>query len=1296
MSSDDDADEAQFVSFVREHISSRLTARASSSTKEKDDSRRRTSNGPDDFIDEASSIPSTPRRVEAEAVMHAARESARKAREQSRASASKQRADESAHRRNASAVKLALAVRRTNGSEDGGVERQLDMESDRGMQSEDDLRTPVRVGSFRSRKVVHEGFASEASGRRASLTPPRGQLMSVVSPVHERSLVGKTVTEASTSEMEVETTTTTTTMMAMTTGERQLGHLSRGGTKQDLMNVRAVETEIERLRAKVAALTRQLDTISVEKQTWQNERVRMSALMTAAEEDLKTTESRMSKTESRLAAAMNERENALIEADRLRESLERTRREFEEMNERSLGEQTSTISRMELSIRDYQLKIERLETSLVETETKIRTDEVAMKKVEEELATTKLDLHSAQSHVASLKDVEGIMGTEAERIRSEIVQLNQALKERDTKFAEATDRFKKLETENEGLMEDIARLNETIALTNSTMRQKDEAIDTAHADAECARAERSEALDELRKLHSTLTAKDADLESEKRAKEELTATLEETRAALTSKTAEKRAFEMEMADLKVEISTLRTRLEKEAKRAMTSEERVESAKEAFAARLAAASEKQASFQGRLLEMKSSVESEKKKIEEEARIEIESLTAELKDLQRQLAEKDGAYKSASKNSAHFEKKLEITAEQLSQAKSDLIQLKAKVNEGDLRGVELEHSKEELRESLEKIKLMEAERSELLLHLKSARKDVSMLQGKVAGLETAADLASADRDTLLERLHAVEQEVESMTEEHELTSSMAAQANMNANAKVSKLEKQLAALNKEIDMSLEQHDTNAEEIKRRENTSYEAFIELQKKMEEADRRVKELTSEVNECKKNSEMDKRKLQESERRVQDETNSREALELELEDLRQKYQSAESRVYELNTEILLVNKELEREKINSRRHAKTDAGGMKGMKSSRDEALTKVNHLTADLAKVTAERDLLQQSITSMDKRLDFERQAFATQVKEAVKDATKSKENENVVLRRELDAVRQTTANGDNASAALTKALDDKNHELALARESVSELKANVTRLTHQLEHANELLATAQREASMSQQDEQDELRIARKERDESKRALEEVEARLASALAEKEWFEKHNEATEAELKASKAAAAAAAKMSEQARTQLARYKHLSPKALLSPTKHRSFGSPMISGQLASPLKWFSRQTERTPEVRTPPNNLFNKFSMATPTVPTRTPGGSWRVPSRPESLGEALQTLMFIGAFIFILLVFLAVTPMIAQREALRRSSITPPRYSHGCGIMFRVNDAVLEFAHGLLGMSYRSMCAQQPPS
>ena len=116
MSSDDDADEAQFVSFVREHISSRLTARASSSTKEKDDSRRRTSNGPDDFIDEASSIPSTPRRVEAEAVMHAARESARKAREQSRASASKQRADESAHRRNASAVKLALAVRRTNGS----------------------------------------------------------------------------------------------------------------------------------------------------------------------------------------------------------------------------------------------------------------------------------------------------------------------------------------------------------------------------------------------------------------------------------------------------------------------------------------------------------------------------------------------------------------------------------------------------------------------------------------------------------------------------------------------------------------------------------------------------------------------------------------------------------------------------------------------------------------------------------------------------------------------------------------------------------------------------------------------------------------------------------------------------------------------------------------------------------------------------------------------------------------------------------------------------------------------------
>ena len=60
------------------------------------------------------------------------------------------------------------------------------------------------------------------------------------------------------------------------------------------MNISAVEAQVELLRVKVATLQRELDDASIEKQSWLNERVRMSAEVTSVEEELKTTTSRMS------------------------------------------------------------------------------------------------------------------------------------------------------------------------------------------------------------------------------------------------------------------------------------------------------------------------------------------------------------------------------------------------------------------------------------------------------------------------------------------------------------------------------------------------------------------------------------------------------------------------------------------------------------------------------------------------------------------------------------------------------------------------------------------------------------------------------------------------------------------------------------------------------------------------------------------------------------------------------------------------------------------------------------------
>ena len=1303
-SSDSDADDDAFVKFVREHVSNAMRARRASASDD-DDARARDESTPREREDETNvdenDDPVTPVRPndarattvrsEAERVMSSARASARKMRVETETSASRMKMSETARRAEASARRLATTMATTS-----ATRKSLVMVGDG--DDDDDVRTPVRVGhggigTLRSTHMMEDAETRAArqretttttttmTVRRASMTPPQALRMSLMSPKPPT-----TVRVASSSTMDVDA--------------RAL--VVAGG-----MNAKAVEFEVEQLRAKVTAIQRDLEAMAIEKQTWLNERVRMGAMISATEEDLKTTEARMSKTESRLMAMTKQRDEALDETERLQEALANARREHESALKAAGEEYASESTKLEFSVRDYSIKIERLEMSLQETETKIHADESTIQNLEASLAASATDLRDANAKLENYQVAQATMEGEAENFKLEIARLSEALatseekivaavaefQAQQTKQNEKSSQFEILESENARLKEDIVRLNETVTMTNSTMLQKDAAIDAAQAETERARVERGEVADEVIKLRAEIIARESVIENEKRIKEETIVALEDTRAALQTKTSECRNFETELESLKVEMSTLRIKLEKESKKAMTTEEKSESAKEAFAARLAAAAEKQAGFQGRMLEMKSSLEAEKKKLEAQARAEIESGTAELKSLRQKLAEKEAAYEAVSQNAILFEEKLEVTLEQLSEAKSALSDLKSKLAEKEFSNVEFSHLNEELQAANAKLKLMEVERSEHVLELKSAREEVLSLEGKVAGLETAADLAGSETEELRKKLHVAEQEISSMADEHELESSMAAKANMIANSQVTKLEKQVGFLNKEIEILREKHASSAK-VERDRDSSSAVVAELHRKLEAAESRIVELAKELGEWKASAEESKKSLDESERRLKAECEVRVTVETELEEVRRQFAAAESRVYEVNTELLLLNKELEKEKVASKNHSKTDAGELREAKASRDAALAKVKDLTIDLTKVTAERDLLQQSITSMEKRLELERLAFAAQVKNAVKDAVQSKDKEMLVIRKELDTIRQMSASGDHASEALSKALDDKQHELSQARESISELRANYTSLQHQLEHANELLATARRDASMTQEGDYDELRKVRAERDEAKSTMRDLESQLSDAVAAKVWLEKHSAATEAELKASKEALAAANKMSEHARTQLARYQNNSP-SLISPKKSRSFGSPLMQTQLASPLKWFSRQTNRT-VARTPPNNLFNKFTLATPTAPTRTPGGSWRVPSRPETLNEAVQMLVTFFIIVSVVLLFLTLTAMFAPNETLRRISVLPPSDSTSCGVLYRFNDLLLEIGHGLIRREYRSLCAGHPPS
>ena len=207
--------------------------------------------------------------------------------------------------------------------------------------------------------------------RRASMTPPQALRMSLMSPKPPT-----TVRVASSSTMDVDA--------------RAL--VVAGG-----MNAKAVEFEVEQLRAKVTAIQRDLEAMAIEKQTWLNERVRMGAMISATEEDLKTTEARMSKTESRLMAMTKQRDEALDETERLQEALANARREHESALKAAGEEYASESTKLEFSVRDYSIKIERLEMSLQETETKIHADESTIQNLEASLAASATDLRDANA-----------------------------------------------------------------------------------------------------------------------------------------------------------------------------------------------------------------------------------------------------------------------------------------------------------------------------------------------------------------------------------------------------------------------------------------------------------------------------------------------------------------------------------------------------------------------------------------------------------------------------------------------------------------------------------------------------------------------------------------------------------------------------------------------------------------------------------------------------------------------------------------------------------------------------------
>jgi chromosome segregation ATPase len=1288
-SSSDENDAVEFVDFVRRHV--RNTSSTTSSPYGKVTTTSTANDAPRQRLREDYSSGddrATPSK-RAEAMLNDARMSARASRATREAARAEIQAESARKRRSASAAKLSASTTPTTSRATSRVGSEADLlgvfEAAKAVvvvsdESEDEFfaKTPVRVGrggggagsSFRTThmETVRQQRQSTkketvTNGRRASMTPPMVPRMSINKSPAPRPVPS------------LMTTTTTT-----TTQDESLTRV-RG------MNISAVEAQVELLRVKVATLQRELDDASIEKQSWLNERVRMSAEVTSVEEELKTTASRMSKMERRLMALMKERDAALGEAESTRVALEKARAEHASALDRESSSTRDKVVSLEFNVREYSVKIERLQTVLQETQTKIRADEATILKLEEKLASATADLQAANAKLGQATDGKLRLESESAQLKTSVDQLNAALRESNEKFERVSSelaaansktegrerQLQEVNAANEKLKADINRLNETISLNNNTLFQKDAAIETMRSDAE---KELDEARHEISTLEAEIKAKINIAESAKQAKDEVISELEEVKAALRSKTSESRAFEIELENMKGEIAALEMKLEKESRKAMTTEEKAASAKDAFAARLAAAQEKQATFQGRLHDMKTSLEAEKQKLEAQARADVHNLEEELAVIRQRLAEKELAYTTASNNAVMFEQRLEATIAQLEEAKDAVRELRGKLAESDIAGVEFKHMSEELDAANKRVQVVEGEKKQAVDELKKVKKDFQSLQGKIAGLEAAADLAASESEDLRTKLDMAEQDALATAEENELASSMAAKATMVANAQVVKLEKQVAVLKSELESLREKH---AEDSQASREDSDDKLDRLHQQVEASGKRIKELTELLDkERSSNAELNKRS--------KNDANSRIELESQLSSAKEQLAAAEARLFQTNNELLSVNKQLDSVKKSAQEHRKSDGGELIALRLARDTAESRSSELQASLTKVTAERDLLQESIASMEKRLEHERLAFAAQVKDAVKDAVRAKEQEMSVIRKELDTIRQLAVKGDNASAALTKTIDDKQAELDQARTDVSELRAEVMTLTHQVEHANELLATARRDASTTQAGDQDELKRVRAERDEAKSLAQGLELKLSEAKAQNSWLEGTVSATEAELNAVKRAAASATKMNEDAVAQLSRNS--------SSRKQRNggngFGSPALQGEL-SPLKWFSRQASRV--ISTPPNNLFNKFAVATPTVPMRTPGGTWRAPSRPETVGEAMQTLAAFGAAIAAVIMFMSLVAMIAPKPVDSPLANLP---SVDCGLFHTIHDGMLEIGHSLIGRTYRSLCVHHPPS
>lgn len=1287
-SSSDENDAVEFVDFVRRHV--RNTSSTTSSPYGKVTTTSTANDAPWQRLREDYSSGddrATPSK-RAEAMLDDARMSARASRATREAARAEIQAESARKRRSASAAKLSASTTPTTSRATSRVGSEADLlgvfEAAKAVvvvsdESEDEFfaKTPVRVGrggggagsSFRTThmETVRQQRQSTkketvTNGRRASMTPPMVPRMSINKSPAPRPVPSPM------------TTTTTTTQDESLTRVRG-------------MNISAVEAQVELLRVKVATLQRELDEASIEKQSWLNERVRMSAEVTSVEEELKTTASRMSKMERRLMALMKERDAALGEAESTRVALEKARAEHASALDRESSSTRDKVVSLEFNVREYSVKIERLQTVLQETQTKIRADEATILKLEEKLASATADLQAANAKLGQVTDGKLRLESESAQLKTSVDELNAALRESNEKFervsselaaanskTESRERqLQEVNAANEKLKADINRLNETISLNNNTLFQKDAAIETMRSDAE---KELDEARHEISTLEAEIKAKINIAESAKQAKDEVISELEEVKAALRSKTSESRAFEIELENMKGEIAALEMKLEKENRKAMTTEEKAASAKDAFAARLAAAQEKQATFQGRLHDMKTSLEAEKQKLEAQARADVHNLEEELAVIRQRLAEKEIAYTTASNNAVMFEQRLEATIAQLEEAKDAVRELRGKLAESDIAGVEFKHMSEELDAANKRVQVVEGEKKQAVDELKKVKKDFQSLQGKIAGLEAAADLAASESEDLRTKLDMAEQDALATAEENELASSMAAKATMVANAQVVKLEKQVAVLKSELESLRERH---AEDSQASREDSDDKLDRLHQQVEASGKRIKELTELLDkERSSNAELNKRS--------KNDANSRIELESQLSNAKEQLAAAEARLFQTNNELLSVNKQLDSVKKSAQEHRKSDGGELIALRLARDTAESRSSELQASLTKVTAERDLLQESIASMEKRLEHERLAFAAQVKDAVKDAVRAKEQEMSVIRKELDTIRQLAVKGDNASAALTKTIDDKQAELDQARTDVSELRAEVMTLTHQVEHANELLATARRDASTTQAGDQDELKRVRAERDEAKSLAQGLELQLSEAKAQNSWLEGTVSATEAELNAVKRAAASATKMNEDAVAQLSRNS--------ASRKQRNggngFGSPALQGEL-SPLKWFSRQASRV--ISTPPNNLFNKFAVATPTVPMRTPGGTWRAPSRPETVGEAMQTLAAFGAAIAAVIMFMSLVAMIAPKPVDSPLANLP---SVDCGLFHTIHDGMLEIGHSLIGRTYRSLCVHHPPS